>query len=223
VRRRVILGFAVLVLVALGGASALVWSRPEVRARWHLRRVSHSEFTFSGEPPLDVKIALTGHAKAFAESPCVQDLIPELVELARQEGGQDEKYVYRRLLGVIATEPYPADVLSALAACLSSKQSELRVLTIARLRSDPRIFAVMARHARTVFHEPTSDGREETEMDHWFRKFAMDHEGLLGSPITRESAPDPTDQRMWDSIYYAALSEWVDANRSRLPAQIDPR
>jgi hypothetical protein len=234
------------VLVALAALSVWATLQPSVRARWHLHRIAPADVTIADPPDMNHPwtIALSGHAKAFVESPCARELLPELVALARSESEHDGT-TYRALLTVVTEtilppekvdmiavidsagivravpgytegEPWPKDVLATLASCLDSKSSALRGWTITKLPHDPRLLEPMLHHARAEFGSEREDF-EVAPIFLWFTRFAEGH----GDLISLDTGGGP-----WMALVQrqtldpGALLEWVEANRSRLPVQI---
>ncbi|MEZ0229657.1 MAG: hypothetical protein ACAI25_13590 [Planctomycetota bacterium] len=211
-RARVALLLGFLVLLALGGTAA----HPEIRGRYHLRRVTPKELLLSEHEATK----LSGHARDFAESLAAKDLLPEVLVLARDEAAKDDVFCFRALAFEVATgsaprgpstatKPLDENTLSVLAGCLHSRDRAVRDWALLRLPPDLRLFSLVM------------SNKEHASALPWLGDVAMANPALREECRGWELAWQWRDGGVWTGyIVVSRLEEWADANRSQLPEQL---
>ncbi len=207
-RRKLVVAVALLALVGLAAATVFIATRPAVRARYHLRRITPGEVRLvekSGRVALD----LDGHALAFARSRAARRLLRELVALAEDEAALDEATCYRALLlqseplaghdlawewrgaaeatGPRSQVPVPRDVLSVMARSLESRDARLRRWTVAHLPADPRVLRAMIRYLHGLAPRAVESPEETTLALAWFETFTLANQRLVQQEGRRDA------------------------------------
>lgn len=211
-----------LVVLAIGGVAAFVASSPLVRARYHLLRASPAEVRL--DP--DKATRLSGHALAFASSSAAKELLPDLLELARDEAARDDGVCHRALVVELTVgsarrvdwhdrwrfgrpeeagrvrQPRPPigiEELTSLVQSLGSRDPRLRSWTLRRLPIDERVLEVVVRRLESpALGGPSADDERGAVMG-WLREFMTGTQPLVGAPEMDSGEMFPA--KGWDEFF----------------------